>query len=525
MMNLAAALQRNAKCKPNKVALICGDAQFTYAEFDHIASQVAGALIASGIQPGDRVALSCPNIPFFPFIYYGIQKAGGVVVPLNVLFKEREIKYHLEDSGAKFFFCFEGTPELPMAEAGIAAFNQVESCEHMAVITRDLKQLSFNGMPTFSALIHGAEPVQDYVAREADDTAVILYTAGTTGSPKGAVLTQSNMVCNAMVAANLIVGNGNDVHLTVLPLFHSFGQTAHMNTAVMCGATLLMIPRFDPQVVLAQIEQHKATIFAGVPTMYIGMLQAKAALSGEKNYDISSLRLAISGGAPLPAEVIRSFEAEFDIPILEGYGLSETSPVACFHHLDAERIPGSVGQPVQGVEIQVVDEQGKTVETGQDGEILIRGHNVMKGYLNRAEETASSLKDGWLHTGDIGRFDQAGNLFVVDRLKDMVIRGGFNVYPREIEDVLMTHPGVAMAAVIGIPDKKVGEEIKAYVVLKGNGESAEKPDEQCLIEWSKTQLASYKYPRQIEFRQQLPISATGKILKKELKAELELSMS
>ncbi|WP_299017898.1 long-chain fatty acid--CoA ligase [uncultured Photobacterium sp.] len=522
MMNLAAALQRNAKCKPNKVALICGDVQFTYAEFDHIASQVAGALIASGIQPGDRVALSCPNIPFFPFIYYGIQKAGGVVVPLNVLFKEREIKYHLEDSGAKFFFCFEGTAELPMAEAGIAAFEQVEQCEHMAVITRDPKLLAFNGMPTLSALIHSAEPVQDYVARQADDTAVVLYTSGTTGEPKGAMLTQGNMVCNAMVASNLMAGNGNDVHLAVLPLFHSFGQTVHMNTAILSGATLLLIPRFEPQQVLGEIEKHHATIFAGVPTMYIGLLQAKAkaASSGEQSYDISSLRLAISGGAPLPAEVIHSFESQFNIPILEGYGLSETSPVACFHHLDAERVTGSVGQPVQGVEIRVVDEKGEPVEIGRDGEVIIRGHNVMKGYLNRPEETALALKDGWLHTGDIGQFDQAGNLYVVDRIKDMVIRAGFNVYPREIEDVLMTHPGVAMAAVIGIPDSKVGEEIKAYVVLKESSDGAAQPDEQCLIEWSKTQLASYKYPRHIEFRQHLPISATGKILKRELKAEL-----
>jgi len=520
MMNLAAALQRNAQCKPNKVALICGDTQFTYAQFDHISSQVAGALLAIGIQPGDRVALSCPNLPFFPFIYYGIQKVGGVVVPLNVLFKEREIKYHLKDSEAKFFFCFEGTSELPMAEAGIAAFRQVEQCEHMAVITRDPQQFSFGGMPTLSALIHNATPVKDYAERQADDTAVILYTSGTTGQPKGAMLTQSNMMSNAMVAGNLMAGNGNDVHLAVLPLFHSFGQTVHMNTAVLSGATLLLIPRFEPLHVLSQIEKYHASIFAGVPTMYIGMLHTTSACGSEQDYDLSSLRLAISGGAPLPAEVIKSFESQFKIPILEGYGLSETSPVACFHHLDLERVPGSVGQPVQGVEICIVDDQGMPVETGKDGEVTIRGHNVMKGYLNRPEETASVLKGSWLHTGDIGRFDEAGNLYVIDRIKDMIIRSGFNVYPREIEDVFMTHPDVAMAAVVGIPDDIYGEEIKAFIVLREGDADKVLADEISLLEWGKSQLASYKYPRYIEICKQLPMNATGKVLKKDLKADL-----
>ncbi|MEH6531154.1 MAG: long-chain fatty acid--CoA ligase [Photobacterium frigidiphilum] len=513
MMNLAAALQRNASCKPDKVALICGDTQMTYAQFDAMAGKIASGLIDNGIQPGDRVALSCPNLPFFPLVYYGIQKAGAVVVPLNVLLREREIKYHLEDSDAKFFFCFEGNSALPMAKEGIAAFNQVDHCEQMVVMTADQGQLSFDGQPTLTAFLHECVVLEDYVIRQADDTAVILYTSGTTGLPKGAELTQSNMMSNAFIAENLMAGNGGDVHLVTLPLFHSFGQTVHMNAGILIGATLVMVPRFEPADVLQLIEKHNVSIFAGVPTMYIGLNHCQS------DSDVSSLRLAISGGASLPKEVIHTFESKFDVPILEGYGLSETSPIACFNHLDVERIPGSVGQPVQGVEIQLMDLQGNRAEQGNTGEVVIRGHNVMKGYLNRPDATETSIVNGWFYTGDIGKFDEKGNLFIVDRVKDLIIRGGFNVYPREIEEVFMTHPDVAMVAVIGIPSEEYGEEIKAYVVLKEG--SVIEAD--ALYEWGKVQFAAFKYPRSVEIRQQLPMSATGKILKKDLKAEMALA--
>ncbi|WP_428774257.1 long-chain-fatty-acid--CoA ligase [Vibrio sp.] len=513
MMNLAAALQRNAASKPDKIALICGDLKITYAQFDVIVSKIATSLIDSGIQPGDRVALSCPNVPFFPLVYFAIQKAGAVAVPLNVLLKAREIKYHLEDARAKFYFCFEGTPELPMAKEGMEAFEQVEACENMVVMTQDQTRLEFSGQPTLNAFIQDVEPLADYVSRNADDTCVILYTSGTTGLPKGAELSQQNIVINALIAQNIMASQADDVHLVTLPLFHTFGQTVHLNASVLSGATLVLVPRFEPKLVLELIEKHQVSLFAGVPTMYIGLLHA------EHQYDISSLRMAVSGGSSLPTEVFRAFEAKFNVPILEGYGLSETSPIACFNHLDQERIPGSVGQPIQGVEVKVVDLEGNTLPAGEEGEIVVRGHNVMKGYLGRPDATESALKNGWFHTGDVGRFDQMGNLYIVDRMKDLIIRGGFNVYPREIEEVFMTHPAVAMVAVIGIPNAEYGEEIKAYVVLKPNQEL----DATELQAWGKAQLATYKYPRFVEIRQQLPMSATGKILKRELKSELEVA--
>ena len=511
MMSLAAGLRRNAICKPNKVAIICGDVEITYAQFDAIAGKIATALVSHGVQPGDRVALSCPNLPFFPLVYYGAQKAGAVVVPLNVLLKSREVKYHLEDSGAKFYFCFEGTPDLPMGHEGIKAFHQVDSCENMVMMCLAENQLNFEGLPTMSAFIRDAAPIQDYVARASDDSAVILYTSGTTGLAKGAELTQSNIITNALVAQNIIGLNSDDINMATLPLFHTFGQTVNMNTTVLCGGTMLLVPRFEPGTVLRLIEKHKVTIFAGVPTMYIALLHTK------QDADIRSLKVGVSGGASMPGEVIKNFEKKFGVPILEGYGLSETSPIVCFNHLDAERFVGSVGQAIQGVEVRLVNLEDNPVETGEEGEIIVRGHNVMKGYINRPEETTSAMKNGWFYTGDIARQDELGNIFIVDRVKDMIIRGGFNVYPREVEEVFMTHPAVSMVAVIGIPHEEYGEEIKAYVVLKED--QFIEADE--LQAWGKEQCAAYKYPRKVEIREALPISATGKILKKDLKAEFK----
>lgn len=510
MLSLAAALQRNAQTKPNKVAIVCGDMEITYAQFDAMAGKVAAALLREGLTTGDCVALSCPNLPFFPILYYGIQKAGGVVAPLNVLLREREIKFHLEDSKARFYFCFEGTPELHMAKESKAAFNQVDGCEQMIVMTADQTQLSWGTLPTLTSFIQDTAPVNDYVAREETDTCVVLYTSGTTGLPKGAELTQSNMMCNAMVAQCITAMQGSDTHLITLPLFHTFAQTVQMNASVLCGATMVLLPRFDPDSVLSLIEKHKVTVFAGVPTMYIGINHCHSA------NDISSLRISISAGSSLPKEVLTTFEERFKVKILEGYGLSETSPIACFNHLDSERIPGSVGQPIQGVEVRLVDALGKQVAIDEEGEVIIRGHNIMKGYLNRPEANEQAMRDGWFYTGDIGRFDENGNLFIVDRVKDMIIRGGFNVYPREIEEVFMTHPSVGMVAVIGIPHEEYGEEIKAYVVLKENALESD----QALFDWGKGHVAAFKYPRSIEIRPQLPMSATGKILKKDLRAEM-----
>ncbi|MGY3572630.1 long-chain-fatty-acid--CoA ligase [Vibrio paucivorans] len=510
MINLATALQRSATCSPDKTAIICGDVELSYQKFNDISSKIASALIEQGVEKGDKVALSCFNIPYFPLVYFGILKAGACVVPLNVLLKSREIAYHLKDADAKFYFCFEGTSQLPMATEAIEAFKQVDSCKQLCILTADQTALEHQGFPTLSALIATAEPIAQAANTQSDDTAVILYTSGTTGLPKGAELTHSNMLTNALVSNDLMSATFDDVHIITLPLFHSFGQTVHMNAAVVSGATMVLVPQFTPDGVLSLIDKYKVTLFAGVPTMYIALLATQT------EADISSLRLAISGGASLNHQVIKEFEQRFNVAILEGYGLSETSPVASFNYQHSRR-PGSVGLPILGVEIQVVDLEGRPVAQGEKGEITIRGHNVMKGYLNRPEETEAAIRNGWFHTGDIGYFDEAGHLYIADRLKEMIIRGGFNVYPREIEETFMTHPDVAMVAVVGIPDEHYGEEIKAFVVLKPDAQI----DSRQLQQWGQEQCAAHKYPRYVQVIDKLPMSATGKILKRELKSEHE----
>lgn len=515
MMNLALNLERNAALVPQRPAVQFLDKTFTYAQINAAANQVANALKGLGIAPGDKVALSCPNLPYFPIIYYGILKAGAVVVPINVLLKGPEIAYHLQDSDAKAFFCFEGSPELPMGKEGHAAISQLPQSIHFFIMTADPTQpSSLEGVQTFGQLIKDQSVQCDSVQSHPDDTAVILYTSGTTGKPKGAELSQSNISMNAMVANTLLRQTMDDVHLLSLPLFHSFGQIVQMNSAFMVGATLVLVPRFDPDLALSMMEKYQVTIFAGVPTMYIALLNLPGA---DERHDMkaiaSKLRLGVSGGAAMPVEVMRQFEQRFGISILEGYGLSETSPIATFSFLEFERIPGCVGKAVWGTQVRIVDANGKLVSNGVEGEVVVRGHNVMKGYYKRPEETSKAIRQGWFHTGDIGRMDEKGNLFIVDRLKDMIIRGGFNIYPREIEEVLMTHPSVAQVAVIGIPHEVHGEEVKAVLLLKA-GHSV-KPDE--MIDWCKERMASYKYPRLVEVRQELPMTATGKILKREIK--------
>ncbi len=355
-------------------------------------------------------------------------------------------------------------------------------------------------------------------ATSTEDTAVILYTSGTTGFPKGAELSHANMTMNALGSRDLLQLTPDDVHLIVLPLFHSFGQTVLMNAGLSMGNTLVLIPRFDPAAVLGAMQAEKVTVFAGVPTMYWALLTFE---DPEKKIDIptiaQNLRVGVSGASSLPLEIIRGIQEKYGIAIMEGYGLSETSPVATFNLPHKERKPGSVGTPIWGIEVKVFDVDNQEVPTGEVGEIVIRGNNVMKGYYNKPEATAEAFQGTtWFHTGDLGRMDEDGYLFIVDRVKDMIIRGGFNVYPREVEEVLMTHPAVSLASVIGVPHDQHGEEIKAYLVLNP-GQNVSEED---IVAWSKEQMAAYKYPRIVEFRDALPMTATGKILKKELKAEV-----
>jgi long-chain acyl-CoA synthetase len=515
MLNLSVFLEASARSYPDRDAVVLGDVRLTYVQVDALANQVASLLVSRGIQPGDKVALSCPNLPYFPIVYYGILKAGGTVVPLNVLLKGREIAYHLTDSDAKAYFCFEGTPDLPMGQMGYGGFSQVDACQNFFVITADQMAPSpIAGTETMAQAMAGQPAEFESVETEATDTAVILYTSGTTGQPKGAELSHSNMVMNALTCNRLFdsVASKRDTHLMVLPLFHSFGQTVNMNAGFSNAATLVLLPRFVADQALALMQQENISFFAGVPTMYWALLSAlKEGVDVERI--AGNLRRAVSGGSALPVEILKQFKAKFGVQILEGYGLSESSPVATFSDPDRDPRPGSIGVPIWGIEVKLVDKDWISIEAVDEvGEIAIRGHNIMKGYYNRPEATAEVMNNGWFRTGDLARRDADGFYYIVDRAKDMIIRGGFNVYPREIEEILVTHPAVSLAAVLGVPDEQHGEEIKAHVILN---EDATATSEE-LVEWSKQQMAAYKYPRIIEIASTLPMTATGKILKREL---------
>jgi long-chain acyl-CoA synthetase len=410
---------------------------------------------------------------------------------MNPLLKEREVEFYLADSGARMVFAWHGIAEA--AEAG--ARRPGADCLFV--------------MPgEFARLLSAAAPASGVVDRSPDDTAVILYTSGTTGTPKGAELTHSNLLSNVSTVVSLHSFGENDVLLGALPLFHSFGQTCSMNATVASGATLSLIPRFDAGRVLDIIERDRATVFQGVPTMYSALLHHPQ----RESFDVSTLRVCVSGGASLPAEVLRGFEEAFGCTLLEGYGLSETSPVASSNRPDRERRPGSVGVPVDGVQMRIVDEDGAEVPLGARGEIVIRGPNVMKGYWGRPDATAEAIRDGWFHSGDIGIVDEDGYFFIVDRLKDMIIRGGYNVYPREVEEVLYEHPAVREVAVVGVPHPELGEEVAAAVALKVGAAA----DEAELREFVKARVAPYKYPRRITFFPDLPKGPSGKIVKREI---------
>ena len=488
--NLAHNLTASAERYPDSAALRIDEAVITYSELDEATARVAGLLRDRGVEPGDRVGIMLPNVPQFAFAYYGVLRAGGVIVPMNVLLKQREVEFYLGDSEAKVIFAWHEFADA--AEPGAAAVGA--ECILVEPVS-------------FGRLLASAKPVGEVVDRAADDTAVILYTSGTTGKPKGAELTHSNLAINADVSKALFSLGHEDVILGALPLFHAFGQTCGLNTAVSAGASLTLIPRFSADAALAAIERDRVTVFEGVPTMFSALLNHPE----RGRFDVSTLRVCVSGGAALPVEVLRGFEAAFGCVILEGYGLSETSPVACFNHPDRERKPGSIGTPIEGVEMRLVDDHRDEVVPGEVGEIAIRGHNVMKGYWNRPEATADAIDPaGWFYSGDIARVDDDGCYFIVDRKKELIIRGGYNVYPREIEEVLYEHPAVREAAVIGVPHAELGEEVGAAVALK----PGEQITESEIRDHVKANVAAYKYPRHVWFVDELPKGPTGKILKR-----------
>jgi long-chain acyl-CoA synthetase len=491
-LNLASILTGGAERAADAAAIRLGEAELSYADLDDRSARLAALLRERGFEPGDRVGVMLPNVPEFPIAYYGVLRAGGVVVPMNVLLKRREIAFYLQDSGGKLLLAWHGFGEEARAGAQEAGAELIE-VEPSA----------------FGAALEGLEPAAGLAETADEDTAVILYTSGTTGKPKGAELTHANLLTNAEVCMRTTSEiQAGDVVFGGLPLFHSFGQTVAMNASLKIGACLTLVPKFDPGEALETIERDGVTHFYGVPTMFGALLHHPE----RERFDTSSVRTCITGGASMPVEVLRGFEEAFGCIVLEGYGLSETSPVASSNHPDKERKPGSIGTPIEGVEMRVVDENDNEVEQGEVGEVVIRGHNVMKGYWQRPDATEEAMRGGWFHSGDMARVDEEGYFYIVDRKKDLIIRGGYNVYPREVEEVLYEHPKIREAAVVGVPHDEWGEEIGAAVVPhQGEELSAEE-----VSAYVKERIAAYKYPRIVWFLDDLPKGPTGKILKREI---------
>lgn len=486
-MDLAQKLSQTAAAHPDRVAVRLGEESLTYAQLDDLATRVAGWLQQKGIDRGDRIALMLPNVLAFPALYYGILRAGAVVVPMNPLLKRREVQHYLRDSEARVLMAWSTAVEEGSEGADGTDVQVIAVDEQFVQIAADW-------------------PRGVAVQASAEDNAVILYTSGTTGAPKGAQLTHRNMTMNAEIMAtteDLFRLTPEDVVVGCLPLFHSFGQTCALNAVILTGASVVLVPRFEPVAVLETIEREKATLFAGVPTMYVALLSSAA------GQDVSSLRMCVSGGASLPVEVLHAVSESFGAPVLEGYGLSETSPVASFNRA-GNAVPGSIGLPIDGVEMRVIDDEGGDVEDGAVGEIAIRGHNVMRGYWNRPDATAEAIRDGWFRSGDMARRDADGFYFIIDRKKDVINRGGYNIYPREIEEVLYEHPAVLEVAVIGVAHPSLGEEVGAAVALRP-GATAQADELRAFV---RDRVAAYKYPRHVWFVDALPKGATGKLLKR-----------
>jgi len=499
--NLAVILTETAQSSPERPVAVFDGGQLTYRELDRTSDWLASSLAAAGIEPGDRVALQLPNIPQFLISYFGILKAGGVVVPLNVLLRAPEVAYHLSDSGARALITWEGVLGEAAKGAETAGVDAIYAVGHASD--------SAGALP-FEQLLGNTMPLREMATRQPTDTAVIVYTSGTTGRPKGAELTHMQLYMNADIPGRLFDVQADDIVVTVLPLFHVFGLSSILDVCVRFGCTMSLIPRFTPAAVLTAVQRDRATIFEGVPTMFADLLS----YPGLDSYDLSSLRIAISGGASIPAPVLDAFEERFGLVILEGYGLTETASTTTFNVSVDERRAYSVGKPIWGTQTQVWDEDGHPLPPGPEhvGEVVTRGMHVMKGYWHNPEATANAFTGDWLHTGDLGYFDQDGFLFIVSRKKELIIRGGYNVYPSEIENVLHAHPAVAEAAVVGVPDERLGEEVMAVVIVRPSMLLVEHE----LITYCRERMAAYKCPRVFQFRSELPKNTLGKVLKDEL---------
>ncbi len=492
MSNFAKELASAVAEHPDQPAVKLDDLVLNYQLLDEATARMAGLLREKGVEEGTRVGMQLPNVPYFPAVYLGALRLGAVVVPMNPLLKAREVAYHLSDSGAELVF---GWYQFADACAGGAEQAGAES-----VLVKPGE---------FEQLVAAAEPWHQIAAREDSDPAVIVYTSGTTGTPKGATLTHGNLSSTARVGCELIGAGPHTVSLAALPLFHVFGMSAIMNVTLHAHGLLTLVPRFEPGKVLEVIERDRATTFGGVPTMFAALLHHPE----RERHDVSSIDLCVSGGAPMPVEILRGFDEAFGAKVLEGYGLTETAGMGTFNTPERERKPGSIGIPIGDTEVRLVDDGDNDVPAGEPGEVVLRGSFVMKGYWNREDATREVMRDGWFHTGDIATVDEEGYHYIVDRKKDLIIRGGYNVYPREIEEVLYEHPAVREAAVLGVPHSSLGEEVGAAVALKQDCPEVA-PEE--LRDWLKQRMAAYKYPRLVWIVDELPKGPTGKILKREI---------
>lgn len=501
--SVASILKESADRFPDEVAVTVGPVSTTYSELWEQTRAYAGALRLKGVTEGSRVAMLVPNVADFPRVYYAVLALGAVAVPIHALLKQHEIEYVLRDSGATMLVCAapllaEGAPG-----AGLAGVD---------VVTVLAPPDAPTGYDRLEALAEAAEPLDTYVPRDPFDTATILYTSGTTGQPKGAEGSHFSLLeqANVLLLSTFQMKAGDKV-LGALPLFHTFGQTCTMNVAFRAGATVVMVPKFTGDAALQVMAEQGCDIFMGVPTMYMALLDAATRSEARP-----ALKYAISGGAALPVAIIDRFREVYGAEIHEGYGLTETSPVATFNHVGRTPRPGTIGTPIWGVDVEIADSSVADsvilMPSGSIGEIVIRGHNLMNGYLNRPEDTAHAIVDGWFRTGDLGTKSDDGYITIVDRTKDMIIRNGYNVYPRQVEEVLAAHPDVQMAAVFGVPHETHGQEIEAAVVLRAGATTT--PEE--LIAFVSDEIAAYKYPRVVHILDALPLGPSGKVLKREL---------
>ncbi|WP_243291439.1 fatty acid--CoA ligase family protein [Bacillus sp. FJAT-47783] len=512
-MNLVERLKEVTEMDGEKIAYIFQDQSYTYKKLEESINRFADSLTKLGVNKGDHIALLLGNSPHFVISLYGALKVGATVIPVNPTYTSKEIGYILNNGDVKLVITIDKL--LPLFETMNEQFPKVVNIVSCPTSSESIDIESFPSLKgklePFTSLVANGSPHYEGPTLQEDDVAVILYTSGTTGKPKGAMLTHKNVFSNAADVGAYLQMNYDDKVIAALPMFHVFCLTVALNGPLMAGATVIIVPKFSPAEIFRLVKTYKATVFAGVPTMYNFLLQYE---DGEPS-DLQSLKLCISGGASMPVALLNGFEKKFNVRVSEGYGLSEASPVTTFNPLDRPRKAGSIGTSILHVENKVVNELGEEVAPGEVGELTVRGPNVMKGYYKMPEETAHALRDGWLYTGDLAKKDEEGYFYIVDRKKDLILVGGYNVYPREVEEVLYDHPDVVEAAVIGIPDPEYGEAVKCFVVSKNKGLT-----EDDLLQYCSDSLAKYKIPRSIEFLEELPKNTTGKILRRALKDQL-----